>query len=64
MVLSSTFIQMWQDRSFRHRVQAIVIDEAHCIIEWGDNFRREYSGLAKLRDYIGQDIPILAAAAT
>jgi superfamily II DNA helicase RecQ len=45
-------------------VQALVIDEAHCIVEWGDDFRKEYSGLAKLRDYIGQDTPILAATAT
>jgi superfamily II DNA helicase RecQ len=64
MALSSSFIQLWQDRSFRHRVQALVIDEAHCIVEWGDDFRKEYSGLAKLRDYIGQETPILAATAT
>ncbi|KAJ7304608.1 P-loop containing nucleoside triphosphate hydrolase protein, partial [Mycena albidolilacea] len=43
---------------------ALVIDEAHCIVEWGDDFRKEYSGLAKLRDYIGQETPILAAKAT
>ncbi|KAJ7608875.1 P-loop containing nucleoside triphosphate hydrolase protein [Mycena polygramma] len=64
MALSSSFIQLWQDRSFRNRVQALVIDEAHCIVQWGDDFRKEYSGLAKLRDYIGQDTPILAATAT
>ncbi|KAJ7178014.1 P-loop containing nucleoside triphosphate hydrolase protein [Mycena filopes] len=64
MALSSSFIHLWQDRSFRNRVQALVIDEAHCIVEWGDDFRKEYSGLAKLRDYIGQEIPILAATAT
>ncbi|KAJ7780672.1 P-loop containing nucleoside triphosphate hydrolase protein, partial [Mycena maculata] len=64
MALSSSFIQLWQDRSFHQRVQALVIDEAHCIIEWGDDFRKEYSGLARLRDYIGQETPIVAATAT
>ncbi|KAJ7244849.1 P-loop containing nucleoside triphosphate hydrolase protein [Mycena rebaudengoi] len=64
MALSSSFIQLWQDPSFRLRVQALVIDEAHCIVDWGDDFRKEYSGLAKLRDYIGQETPILAATAT
>ncbi|KAJ6578244.1 P-loop containing nucleoside triphosphate hydrolase protein, partial [Mycena capillaripes] len=64
MALSSSFIHLWQDQSFRNRVQALVIDEAHCIAQWGDDFRKEYSGLAKLRDYIGQDTPILAATAT
>lgn len=64
MALSSSFIQLWQDRKFRNRVQALVVDEAHCIVDWGDDFRKEYSGLAKLRDYIGQDTPILATTAT
>ncbi|KAJ7153179.1 P-loop containing nucleoside triphosphate hydrolase protein, partial [Mycena crocata] len=64
MALSPSFIHLWQDRSFRQRVQALVIDEAHCIVEWGDDFRKEYSGLARLRDYIGQETPILAATAT
>jgi superfamily II DNA helicase RecQ len=62
MALSSSFIQLWQDRKFRNRVQALVVDEAHCIVDWGDDFRKEYS--AKLRDYIGQDTPILATTAT
>lgn len=64
MALSSSFTHLWQDRSFRARVQAVVIDEAHCIVDWGEDFRKEYSGLAKLRDYIGQETPILAATAT
>ncbi|KAJ7210936.1 P-loop containing nucleoside triphosphate hydrolase protein [Mycena rebaudengoi] len=64
MALSSSFTGLWQDRTFRNHVQALVIDEAHCIVEWGDDFRPQYSGLAKLRDYIGQDTPILAATAT
>ncbi|KAJ7367058.1 P-loop containing nucleoside triphosphate hydrolase protein, partial [Mycena albidolilacea] len=64
MALSSSFIHLRQDRRFRNRVQALVIDKAHCIVEWGDNFRKEYSRLAKLRDYIGQDTSILATTAT
>ncbi|KAF8959380.1 hypothetical protein BDZ97DRAFT_1643572, partial [Flammula alnicola] len=55
---------LWQDASFRSKVQVVVVDEAHCIAEWGDEFRKEYSGLAKLRDYIGQEIPVLACTAT
>ncbi|KAF8209883.1 P-loop containing nucleoside triphosphate hydrolase protein [Mycena galopus ATCC 62051] len=64
MALSSSLIALWQDRTLRPRVQGLVIDEAHCIVEWGDEFRKEYGGLAKLRDYIGQETPILAGTAT
>ncbi|KJA15503.1 hypothetical protein HYPSUDRAFT_149055 [Hypholoma sublateritium FD-334 SS-4] len=64
MALGENFCKLWQDSSFRSKVQAIVVDEAHCIVEWGDKFRKEYSGLAKLQDYIGQEIPILACTAT
>ncbi|KAF8164511.1 P-loop containing nucleoside triphosphate hydrolase protein, partial [Mycena galopus ATCC 62051] len=39
MALSPSFIGLWQDRNFRQRVQALTIDEAHCIVNWGDDFR-------------------------
>ncbi|KAJ7177543.1 P-loop containing nucleoside triphosphate hydrolase protein [Mycena crocata] len=50
MALSASFTKLWQDRTFRLRVQAVIIDEAHCIVEWGNEFRKEYARLARLRD--------------
>lgn len=64
MALGTTFLNLWQNSSFRDRVQAVIIDEAHCIVEWGVDFRKEYSGLARLRDYIGQEVPVMACTAT
>lgn len=64
MALGDTFSLMWKDASFRARVQAVIVDEAHCIAEWGDEFRKEYAGLAQLRNYIGQEIPVVACTAT
>jgi ATP-dependent DNA helicase RecQ len=44
-------------------VSQIAIDEAHCISEWGHDFRPEYRELARLRDSF-PEVPIMALTAT
>lgn len=65
MALSASFNNLWTDTNFRGRVQAVIVDEAHCIDEWGgDEFRPVYRKLSKLRDYTGQEVPFVACTAT
>ncbi len=45
------------------KVCLIVVDEAHCISQWGYDFRPSYLNVAKLRDIV-KDVPVLALTAS
>ncbi len=47
----------------RVNVQLITIDEAHCISQWGHDFRPAYRRISELRD-IFPNVPLLALTAT
>ncbi|KIJ09815.1 hypothetical protein PAXINDRAFT_86927, partial [Paxillus involutus ATCC 200175] len=48
---------------FVSRVVSIVIDEAHCLTDWGD-FRPEYRELGRLRYILPSNVPLLVTSAT
>jgi ATP-dependent DNA helicase RecQ len=47
----------------RTKISFVAIDEAHCISEWGHDFRPEYRRIHGIIDNIGQ-LPIIALTAT
>ncbi len=59
-----------ESEQFRVRVQQmphismITVDEAHCISQWGYDFRPSYMKIAELRSLIPYRVPVLALTAT
>lgn len=46
------------------KVSFVAVDEAHCISEWGHDFRPEYRKIRQVINGIGEGIPIIALTAT
>lgn len=46
------------------KLSFFAVDEAHCISEWGHDFRPEYRRLREMMNQINPDIPVIALTAT
>ncbi len=55
--------ELFIERVKRMKIALLAVDEAHCISQWGYDFRPPYLKIAALREIIG-DVPVIALTAT
>ncbi len=56
--------RLFQGRVGRLNLSLVAVDEAHCISQWGYDFRPSYLKIASLRNLISKDVPFLALTAS
>ena len=47
-----------------NNISFVAVDEAHCISEWGHDFRPEYRRIRTMLDAVAKNVPIIALTAT
>ncbi len=52
------------NRSSRANVSLLAVDEAHCVSEWGHDFRPDYSRLGRFRERYLNNVQTIALTAT
>ena len=64
LAVDGHFMHIWGDPKVKKRISHIIIDEAHCISQWGRDFQLAYCGLTLLHSILGDAVPWYLTSAT
>lgn len=56
LLVDRRFWKLWESLSFRRSIERVIVDEAHCVDQWGHDFREAYLHLARLYQYLHYEL--------
>ena len=64
LLRNNHFKQLFRSETFRKRLVAVIVDEAHVMFDWAREFRKDYAELKQLRVLTGMETPWALFSAT
>ena len=64
LIDNTLYRNMLLSTKYKENLVALVVDEAHCVKTWGDEFRRAFSKIGDLRSILLAGINVMALTAT
>ena len=61
---NSGFAALLKEPWWSRSILFMVVDEAHCIKQWGSEFRKQYTSLETIRSFVPRGVSVLATSAT